>query len=101
MIKKTISCALLATLCSASHALYQYNVTPTIIGSGTDGSVFIGLDINTNNCLWSGVSFAAAGNAKAIMAVALTAKASNRQVRIDFDRNATTGACNGTAVYIL
>lgn len=101
MLKKFSTFALMVTLSSASHALYQYNVSPTIVGSGADNSVFIGLDINTNNCLYSGVNFPATNNPKAMMAVVLTAKATNRQIRIDFDKNATTGACTGTAVYLL
>jgi hypothetical protein len=100
-MRKTLASLLVLFSMEHAFALYQYNVTPTLVGSSSDGSVFIGLDINTNSCLYSGVNFDSASNAKAVLAVALTAKASNKMIRIDFNRNASTGVCSGYSIYLL
>ena len=92
----------IAAAFTPAQALFQYNVAPTLIGSDTVAGIFVGLDINTNNCQYSGVYFPpATSNAKEVMAVVLTAKATNRLIRIDFNRDASTTKCTGYGIYLL
>jgi hypothetical protein len=101
MFKKlAIAMALVASFTPA-HALFQYGVQPTLVGSDTTAGTFIGLDINTNFCLYSGVYYVpGTSNLKEVMAVVLTAKATNRLVRVDFTRDAVTGRCTGYGIYL-
>jgi hypothetical protein len=86
---------------TSAHALFQYGVQPTLIGTDTTAGTFIGLDINTNLCLYSGVYFVpGTTNLKEVMAVVLTAKATNRLVRVDFTRDAATTRCTGYGIYL-
>lgn len=101
MFKQILMAVALVGSISSAQALFQYGVQPTLIGSDTTAGAFIGLDINTNGCLYSGVYFVpGTTNLKEVMAVALTAKATNRLVRIDFTKDATTTRCTGYGIYL-
>jgi hypothetical protein len=98
--KLAVAFAMVASFTPA-HALFQYGVQPTLIGTDISAGTFIGLDINTNFCLYSGVYFVpGTSNLKEVMAVVLTAKATNRLVRVDFTRDAVTGRCTGYGIYL-
>lgn len=54
---------------------------------------------NPHNCLYSGVLFTNTSNMKEALAIALTAKATNAPVRIDYTKIAD-GSCIGSSIYI-
>jgi hypothetical protein len=100
-MKKLLASLGLILSMSNAFALYQYNITPTIVGVDAIGGFFVGIDVNTNNCAYMGVSFVGTDSgAKAMLATVYLAKATNRTIRMDFNRNAATGACTGYAVYV-
>jgi hypothetical protein len=100
-MKKIFGSLILLFSMGNAFALYQTNITPTIVGVDAYGGFFVGIDINTNNCAYSGVSFASTdAGAKAMLATVYLAKATNKVIRIDFNRNATNGSCTGYAVYV-
>jgi hypothetical protein len=101
MFKKLLVAVALIGSITSAQALFQYGVQPTLIGSDTTAGTFVGLDINTNNCQYSGVYFVpGTSNLKEVMAVVLTAKATNRLVRIDFTRDTATTKCTGYGIYL-
>jgi hypothetical protein len=101
MFKKLALAMALVASFTPAHALFQYGVQPTLIGSDATAGTFVGLDINTNGCQYSGVYFVpGTSNLKEVMAVVLTAKATNRLVRIDFTKDAATTKCTGYGIYL-
>ena len=89
-----------------AHAIMQQNINVTIAGSNLNPilspygvSVYVALDVNPSNCLYSGVIFQDSVLRKDALAIALTARATGKLVRIDFTGGA--GAlCIGTAIFL-
>lgn len=89
-----------------AYAAVQPNINVTLAGSNTNPlfspngvSVFVGMDNNPSNCQYSGVIFQDATLRKDALAIALTARAAGRLVRMDFTGGA--GAiCIGTAIFL-
>ena len=88
----------------SAQALSQENVPIVFVGSQTAGTnasiLYISLGAtNPNNCPYGGVYFTDEALRKDALVVALTAKALNRVVRIDFSGGAGT-TCIGTGIFV-
>ena len=93
------------SLCAVNvKALTQENVPIIFVGSQTAGTnasmLYVSLGVNNpNNCPYGGVYFTDEALRKDALVIALTAKAINRVVRIDYTGGAGT-TCVGTALFI-
>lgn len=61
--------------------------------------VFVMPSVNPHECLYAGILYTSTSNMKEALAVALTAKAANAPVRLDYTKMADT-SCIGASIYM-
>lgn len=101
--------SLLFIIPSISHAQLMLNsVKVLMVGSYPASSstaqavagIYVLPSSNPDNCLYGGVLFNDTLRKKEALAIALTAKATNALVRLDYTKMAD-GSCNGYSIYII
>lgn len=86
---------------SVTYADIQTGVSVKLAGTENHNtSVYVGIASNTNNCLYDGFYFYDERELSKVLAVALTARASGKTVRVDFTRDAASGLCTGYSIYL-
>lgn len=86
---------------SSSHAVQHGGLTVLGTGSEANGSdVYVGISPNSNNCLYGGVYFLGDKQLNRVLSVALAAKVSGKTVRVDYEKDATSGQCYGYGIYV-
>lgn len=86
---------------SVAHADIQTGVSVNLAGTENhNSSVYVGMASNPNNCAWGGFYFYDEKELSKVLAVALTARASGKTVRVDFTKDAASGLCTGYSIYL-
>ena len=102
-MKKTLLLALLFFSPVSFAYFVQNSVTPTLVGSQNDGDHFgtiICMTDNPHGCVSACVYFdTTTPNYKQALAVGLTAKATDKTLRLDFTQD-SSGLCSGTGAFI-
>lgn len=86
---------------SSANAVQHGGLTVLSTGSEANGSdVYVGISPNSNNCLYGGVYFLGDKQLNRVLSVALAAKISGKKVRVDYEKDAASGQCNGYGIYV-
>lgn len=103
-LKKAILVGSLLLFSPLAFALYvQQGIAPGYVGSENNGSdIFIGLPSNPYGCAVSTVVFYSSnGGEKNALAIALSAKASGKTIRLDYyPPRSSDGICVGFNIYL-
>lgn len=97
-MKKILITAIIAISAHSFAYALSHNAKVGMTGVESNGQIYVNTATNPNKCLNGGIYFQNLETTKQVLAVALSAKSNNREVRVDYTKNAQN-ICLGYAIY--